>query len=301
MDSVSQRYEQIVQKFTCWAQAEERIRAAIVIGSRARQDHPADRWSDLDIAIFTASVDHYCQASGWTEAFGEPWLSFLEPTPGGGGMERRVLYDGWLDVDFAFFSTKAAQQMVQNPAPSDFYNLLGRGTRVLLDRDGLVDTLAGVQENSSSPTPPKQSEFLNIVNDFWYHAVWTAKHLRRGELWWAKGCCDGKLKTLLGRMMEWHARATKGPAHDTWMRGRFLEEWADSRAVAALPDIFAHYDREDIWRALEATMNLFHWLAVETARLLCYPYPSPGDQRATAFVKTRGEPSATEHPLSPQE
>jgi len=28
---------------------------------------------------------------------------------------------------------------------------------------------------------------------------------------------------------------------DTWMSGRFLEEWADARAVAALPEIFAHY------------------------------------------------------------
>jgi predicted nucleotidyltransferase len=28
------------------------IRAAVVIGSRARVDHPADEWSDLDVLIF---------------------------------------------------------------------------------------------------------------------------------------------------------------------------------------------------------------------------------------------------------
>jgi hypothetical protein len=32
---------------------------------------------------------------------------------------------------------------------------------------------------------PAQSEFLDLVNDLWYHAVWTAKELRRGEMWTA--------------------------------------------------------------------------------------------------------------------
>lgn len=70
--------------------------------------------------------------------------------------------------------------------------------------------------------------------------------------------------------MEWHAHATRGFGHDTWMRGRFLEEWADPRAVAALPGIFAHYDAGDIGRALLATMEVFHWLAMETAERWSY-------------------------------
>ena len=69
------------------------------------------------------------------------------------------------------------------------------------------------------------------------------------------------------------------------MRGRFLEEWADVRAVESLPVIFAHYDEEDIWRALMATMDLFRWLAVESAELLGYSYPSFGEKRAAAFLQ----------------
>lgn len=115
--------------------------------------------------------------------------------------------------------------------------------------------------------------------------VWTAKHLRRGELWWAKSCCDSYLKNLLLTMLECHARAARGPNFDTWMRGRFLEEWADARAVAALPEIYAHYEEEDIWRALLATMELFRWLAVETAETLDYVYPTYGDERCTELVQ----------------
>jgi hypothetical protein len=49
--------------------------------------------------------------------------------------------------------------------------------------------------------------------------------------------------------------------------------------------IFAHYDAEDVWRALLATMGLFRWRAVETAERLGYPYLKLGDERATEFVK----------------
>jgi aminoglycoside 6-adenylyltransferase len=154
-----------------------------------------------------------------------------------------------------------------------------------VDKDGLAVQLLQMPLDAPVPCLPTQAEFLEVVSDFWYHTIWTAKHLRRGELWWAKSCCDDHLKFRLRRMMEWHARATKGQSYDTWMRGRFLEEWVDPRARQELGKIFAHYDAEDVWRALLATMELFRWMAVETAERLGYPYLKSGDERATELVK----------------
>jgi len=50
--------------------------------------------------------------------------------------------------------------------------------------------------------------------------------------------------------------------------------------------VFAHYDRQDIARALRATMELFRWLAVEAAQRWGYDYPAAGEQAATALVET---------------
>ena len=110
--------------------------------------------------------------------------------------------------------------------------------------------------------------------------------LLRGELWIAKSCCDSYLKQLLRQMLEWHTRVRQGAHIDTWMQGRFLDEWADARAVAVLPTIFAHYDEADVWRALMATMKLFRWLALETAEVLGYAYPSFGEDRAVEIVRS---------------
>jgi aminoglycoside 6-adenylyltransferase len=92
------------------------------------------------------------------------------------------------------------------------------------------------------PTP---DEFLAAVHGFLIEAGRTARMLKRGERWPAKMSCDGDLKQHLLEMITWHA-GTHGAGHGTWHGGRFLEEWADPRALEALPETFAAYDADDL-------------------------------------------------------
>lgn len=201
-------------------------------------------------------------------------------------MERRVLFEGGLDVDFSIIPHARVEQMIQHSFPPEVADVFRRGMRVLLDRDGLAARLNPVDAKPAAPRPPTQDEFLEAVNDFWYHAVWAGKKLRRGELWTAKACCDGYMKHLLLKAVECHARAQKGWHHDTWHNGRFIEHWADPRVLEGLRGAFAHYAEDDIRRALLATMDLFRWLANEIAERLAYPYPTPADEYATGLVNT---------------
>lgn len=300
-------YAQLLERFIAWAQTQPDIRAALLVGSQARIDRPADEWSDLDVIVLATHPERYLAETDWVANVGVPWLTFIEKTGTGDERERRVLFEGGLDVDFALIPSGKAQQLLllqrlQRRFPpflrllpqgmarqfrqglADFADLARRGVRVLLDKDGLAAHLALVTAETAPPRPPTPNEFLETIHDFWYHAVWTVKKLRRGELWVAKSCGDGYLKHLLLRMIEWHARATHGWDYDTWHGGRFLEQWADPRAVEGLRQAFAYYDEDDVGRALLATMELFRWLAVETAAQLSYPYPAEADKRVTELV-----------------
>ena len=309
MNGTEAAYREIEERFAAWARIQPDIRAAFVVGSRARvDDHPADEWADLDIMIVTSHPHRYLSRGDWTKNFGRVWLTFVEPTPAGGAMERRAIYEGCLDVDFAVIPSSRVRPMaylltalerfpfLQRLVPRGVRRELGlgsellrRGMRVIIDRDGLAEKIPLALSLAPPPAPPSRGEFRRALDDFWHHAPWTAKHLRRGELWWAKSSCDGRLKQLLLQMMEWHARATRGWDLDTWQRGRFLEQWADPRAVEALPHVFARYNQEDVWRALFASMDLFRWLAMETAQRLSYPYPALADERVTEWVKRLAE------------
>ncbi len=114
---------------------------------------------------------------------------------------------------------------------------------------------------------PNGAAFTELASDFWYHALWTAKKLRRGEVFTALECLDGYLKARLVTLIEWHARSVD-PAVDTWHGGRFLERWADPGALAALEKAFAHYDVRDVARALWETIDLWQGLEEETASRL---------------------------------
>jgi aminoglycoside 6-adenylyltransferase len=282
MDRSPESLDELLDRIVAWAERNPDIRAAFLVGSRARTDVPADEWSDLDVPLIAVNPEQYLATTEWLSALGEPWLTFLEGMIVG-GQERRVLFAGGLDVDFALFSPARFREIVRDVPHTAV--VLRRGCRVLVDKDDLAAVLTGLPAGPPAPRLPEPPEFENAVQDFWYHAVWAAKKLRRGELFIAKGCVDGHMKRLLREVIECHARATHGPHYDTWHDGRFLDRWADPRAVAALRDAYAHYDEADVRRALEATMALFHWLAVETAERLGYPYPANADARATALVR----------------
>jgi aminoglycoside 6-adenylyltransferase len=192
---------------------------------------PPDEWADLDIVVVTSDPETYLAQADWLDNIGTVWITFVEPTASGQAMERRALFAGGLDVDFAIVPEEMFQHLLQDPKTMD---VIGRGVRVVLDKDGLVAARTLCAIELSSPRPPTRAEFDEIVSDFWYHAVWTAKKLRRGELWSAKQCSDGYMKRLLLRMIEWHARAMNGWHHDTWYGGRFIEDWADPRALKGL-------------------------------------------------------------------
>jgi hypothetical protein len=44
--------DKIFEKVVTWADTEDAIRVIIIEGSRARQDHSADRFSDYDLNLY---------------------------------------------------------------------------------------------------------------------------------------------------------------------------------------------------------------------------------------------------------
>jgi aminoglycoside 6-adenylyltransferase len=237
--------------------------------------------------------DRYLSETDWLEPLGTYWLTFLERQAVGEGLERRVLFEGALDVDFIPLANEAVRRMALEGWTPEVAAVLRRGFRLVLDKDDLLSLLIGgvPATTLSSAPPPTQEEFLALCHDFLYHAVWAAKKLGRGELWIAKSCADGYMKQLLLGMIEWHAHSERGWDHDTWHGGRFLEEWADPGALDGLREAFAYYEEADVRRALLATMDLFRRIGRQTAARLGCAYPEEADERVKAWVGGLLEPA----------
>ena len=261
--NVNTRTELTCAAVADWAAERDDVAAVVLVGSRARGDVPADRWSDLDLILLVDDPAEYTGDSGWIEEFGEPVLTFMEATVDG-HWERRVLYDTGEDVDFVLFPSAVADKLESSQGAAA---LLARGYRVLVDRIGIEPLLARSAARAAERGTPTPGELRELASDFWYHALWTAKKLRRGEVYTAIDCLDGYMKARLVSLLALHTRSLD-PDVDTWHAGRFVERWADPGALVALEWAYARYSVRDVARALWETIDLFQGVEEETVRRL---------------------------------
>jgi len=264
--------QDLIDRFTTWALDRADIRSAIIVGSRARADRPADSLSDLDLAVIVTDPSIYLCDTTWLRRFGEPSLTFVESTADGNFRERRVLFRDGRDVDFSVLPAALVQQMLVQRVPAGIADVLRRGFRILVDKDGLAQRLTDKARWPESPqTLPTELTWNETSHDFLYHVVWAAKKAKRGELWIAKSSCDSYQKNLMLRLIEWHAK-TKSD-RDTWHKGRFLEQWAEPEVLQDLPSTFAGYTLTDVQRALLANLRFYERFGREVARALEYHFP----------------------------
>ena len=277
-------YEALEARILAWAAAREDLLAGLVVGSRARSDGTADQWSDLDLILFTNSPQSYMEDSSWLDEFGELWATSLSRT-GSGYPEWFALYAGGLKVDIVFVPVLPADvhSLPRMLADFAFQDVLQRGLRVLFDKTGTADDEPYLPAPSTARALPNQREFQDAEAHFWIVAAKAARLVKRNDQWRAKQACDSELKACLLTMLEWHARAVYGPEWDIWYEGRFVADWAETRAVSAIAGTFATYDQTDLMRALLATMALYRRLADEIADLKNYSR-LPKEEQIAAWI-----------------
>lgn len=254
------------------------VKAAVVVGSQVRRNLPADQYSDLDIIIVTTHPEHLLYSNDWLKHIAEYHISFLEDTFWG-GKERRVMFDDGNDVDFIILNEEQANEMKKQADTAIFM----RGFQVIKDEIGISRFLERIdcQENRRLLS---EAEFINLINDFWFHSIWTAKKILRGELLTAKYCLDTYMKRLLLKMVEEYTLLYR-EGREVWYNGRFIEKWADRQILEKLRLCYAKYDSEDMIHALYETMGLFQFVSEQAALKESYQSPDDVASHANAIVR----------------
>lgn len=290
-----QRFEELLARLRDWGEAEDDVRGVILFGSRARASRPADRWSDVDLLVVCRDPAARLGNTDWLEQLGDARICFLETNPVDGEQERRILFANGLDADLSFVQARRLRLLRFALGPAGLLvprslrrearagaqalaAIMRPGYRVLLDKDGLIEKTVALVLRQPSP-PPQERRLEEIASDFWYHAVWTAKKLRRGELWTAKGCCDAYLKDRVAEVLSLGRERPEGLG-----TVRFIDETLDAETAQLLRESHAKYDRADLARALKVTLDLFSQAVRETSDRLGLALDESEEEFARAEV-----------------
>lgn len=271
--------ETIYRKCVDWAKQEDTVRTVILEGSRAREEQRVDRFSDYDINLYVTEVTPLFNNTDWIHQIHPVWA--IEKNAEADGITTCLtIFEGGYGIDFKLMPAALLRTFVELQVLPDEYH---RGYQVILDKDKLTEDLP---KPALKPIPrkrPGQEEFVYTVTVFWFELFYLVKYLRRQDLWQVKIRDTGIKKRLL-EMLEWHAWASHDWRYDTWMEGKNMRSWVDPQKWEGLFELYARFDPEDSWRAVQKLMPYFRDLAKETANLLTFEYPDHIDQSISQFI-----------------
>lgn len=275
-------YTDLENRIQQWALTRLDIQAVLVVGSRAREQHPADTFSDLDLILLSTDTSLYRTDRSWLDTFGTVLLATVD-TLDDGAPEWIAVYEGVIKGDFTFAQSTDADSLADQLVNFPFQNVLARGLRVLVDKNPNAKPLTLSPRSFRMPTA---AQYEQLVANFWIVATRVAKFIQRGDLWRAVTMLYCKMRFYLVTMFEWHTHVLNGLDYDTWYDGRFLDEWLDAETLASLPNLFARYEVAELRLALQNMVILFSRLARVVAQNLGYDYPDAADTQLKAWMQT---------------
>ena len=291
-------YKELEENFLLWANKIDHLRGAILIGTRAQIEPPADEWGDLDIAIFTTNPDELIDNTDWIRNLGEPILAYTIQIEGL-AKTYRVLFKEGLEADLAIClyddKKEYIQLLDQHPDFINWLDLFCFGSRVIVDKDGVLNQIFTLLEKKETCRPayiynskftymdqnlPSENEFLLKLTEFLHHIFIVAKMIRRGELWRTRIAFSEFKGNQLYELIMWHTFAHQGLNHEIQedllrdiYRKRFFEKWVDQEILNELLQIYSSYEEDDIWDEIFKILEIFQRIAREIADKIEYSYP----------------------------
>jgi aminoglycoside 6-adenylyltransferase len=160
------------------------------------------------------------------------------------------------------------------------------GHRVLLDKDGRTVEWKSPTYLAHIPSPPTETEYQALVEEFWWDAIHVAKSLWRGEVFFSKFLLDYDAKFVaLRRLLEWRIEIDHDWSLKPGSYGRGLERLLPDDIWSELASSYVGTEIGENWDALFCVIALFRRVATEVGLALGYAYRDEIDDAATAYLE----------------
>jgi aminoglycoside 6-adenylyltransferase len=257
---------EVLSQVCAWAEANDRVRAAVLTSSRVDAESETDFLSDYDIEVYARDIEPFLEGDQWLEAFGSVvvrWPLRPRSTFDENWLTRLVLFDDGVRIDFQI----TAERTIAPDAYDDGY-------RVLIDKDGLTHGLQEPTFTQYLVKKPSAEEYETLVREFWWDATYVPKYLWRDELPFAAQMLAEPLRNeFLRTIIEWFIGVQCDWSVNTGVGGRWFKRYLDERTWSEYTSTFAVGEIEAHWDAFFNMVVLFRRLATSIGESLGYAYP----------------------------
>src|SRR5688572_16530236 len=174
---------EVLARLTRWAEADTRVRALVLTSSRVNPTAEVDALSDYDMVVAVEDSSAFRGDPDWLYEAHGPILVRLDPEPGPryapGRFNRLVIHEDGTKIDWNVWPAEALRRALHAPGLPDNFDV---GYRFLVDKDGLAEGVSPPTYTAHTPQKPTSSEYLALVEEFWWETSYVAKNLWRDEL-----------------------------------------------------------------------------------------------------------------------
>ena len=272
--------EEMLKVILNTARNDDRIRAAMLNGSRVNPKAQRDIFQDFDITYFVTDVGSFTNDPAWIERFGEIMIlqmpeAMEDPPPVNDGHFAYLMqFTDGNRIDLTLFPLAKLHEFERESLSA-----------MLLDKDGIFEPLPPPTDSDYLPKPPTAKAFADCCNEFWWVSAYVAKGLWREEIIYAKYLLDNAVREQLMKMLAWHVgiktQFTSGPGKF----GKHFKQHLDPAHWAMLEKTYSDATYEKTWESLHAMCDLFRATAMGVAEHFGFDYPLRDDKKVSDHLK----------------
>ncbi|MGP4042141.1 aminoglycoside 6-adenylyltransferase [Gracilibacillus sp. D59] len=252
-----------------FAEADERIRIVGMNGSRTNPKIKKDRFQDYDIVYLVTDMEPFLENRKWLDYFGK---RMIMQTPEESALFPATL-GNWFSFLIQFADGNRIDLMLIPLEELDLYLKNDSLTKILLDKDNLIEVPPIPDESSHYIKRPSPQQFTDSCNEFWWVTPYVAKGLCRGEFLYATYHLDKVLREELLRMIAWNVGAEHDFKVNLGAANKFLHHYLESNQWEPLQQTYRLDSLDKCWDGLFLMGKLFQQQAKKLANSLEFTYP----------------------------
>lgn len=252
-DKIPEGQQTVLERFVQACEADERVVAAFLGGSRGAGKH--DEWSDLDVYVVTLDEGY--------EDFGTQLREFV-----GRLGEPLFVEDFGIEHTLFFVLADGTEGELSYGCESRFLDIHAGAYRVLVDKKGV---LAGAEFIGQQTSEDEQVEMLRQqVYWFWHDLSHFVTAMGRGELWWAQGQLEALRAYCVNLARLRRNKADEGVGDEPYFK---VEKAIPSADLEPLRETFGPVERAHLLGSVMIVLEFYREIATELAEEHGVKYP----------------------------
>lgn len=262
------------------ANADDRILAVYMNGSRTNVNAPKDIFQDYDIVFVVTQTEPFIEDADWIRKFGDIlYMQYPDENPDYEN-DRENMY-GWL---MQFDDGNRVDLHVESLAHAKAHIGDDKLCRVLLDKDQILPKIPEATDEDYYVKKPTKEQFRACSNEFWWCSNNLAKGLWREEMPYVQDMANFVVRKQLEKMLSWKVGVMTGFAVSVGKSAKYLYKWLAKEEYQAYLDTYFGGDILEAWDAVFTMCKLFGETTQYVAEQLGYTYNREEGKAAAAHL-----------------